>query len=90
MFDSDPTPLRLVSEEELDKAFIRTVERKVSKSCTISYKSRTYQISDLNMRGLTVTVDIQPLTGEILSVKRPGFQDATAIRSFHDEVYESA
>ena len=78
VFDSDPTPLRLVSEEELDKAFIRTVERKVSKSCTISYKSRTYQISDLNMRGLTVTVDIQPLTGEILSVKRPGFQDATA------------
>ena len=78
VFDSDSTPLRLVSEEELDKAFIRTVERKVSKSCTISYKSRTYQISDLNMRGLTVTVDIQPLTGEILSVKRPGFQDATA------------
>lgn len=78
VFDSDPTPLRLVSEEELDKAFIRTLERKVSKSCTISYKSRTYQVSDLNMRGLYVTVDIQPLTGEILSVKRPGFQDATA------------
>ena len=78
VFDSDPTPLRLVSEEELDKAFIRLVERKVSKSSTISYKGRTYQVSDLNMRGLYVTVKIQPLTGEIISVTRPGFQDATA------------
>ena len=78
VFDSDPTPLRLVSEEELDKAFIRIEERKVSKSSTISYKGRTYQVSDLNMRGLYVTVKIQPLTGEILSVTRPGFQDATA------------
>ncbi len=78
VFNSDPTPLRLVSKEELDKAFIRTVERKVSKSCTISYKSKTYQISDLNMRGLYVTIKVQPLTGEILSVTRPGFQDATA------------
>ncbi len=78
VFNSDSTPLRFVSEEELDKAFIRTVERKVSKSCTISYKSKTYQVSDLNMRGLYVTIKVQPLTGEILSVTRPGFQDATA------------
>lgn len=78
VFDSDPTPLRLVTEDELDKAFIRTVERKVSKSCTISYKSKTYQVSDLNMRGLYVTIKVQPLTGEILSVTRPGFRDSTA------------
>lgn len=78
VFDSDTTPLRLVTEDELDKAFIRTVERKVSKSCTISYKSKTYQVSDLNMRGLYVTIKVQPLTGEILSVTRPGFKDATA------------
>ena len=78
VFDSDPTPLRLVTEEELDKAFIRTVERKVSKSSTISYKSNTYQVSDLNMSGLYVTIKVQPLTGEILSVTRPGFNDATA------------
>lgn len=80
VFDSDPTPLRLVTEAELDKAFIRTVERKVSKSCTISYKGKTYQVSDLNMRGLYVTIKVQPLTGEILSVTRPGFNDATAKR----------
>ena len=78
VFESDPTPLRYVTEEELDKAFIRIEERKVSKSCTISYKNKTYQVSDLNMRGLYVTVKIQPLTGEILSVTRPGFRDATA------------
>ncbi len=78
VFESDPTPLRYVTEEELDKAFIRTVERKVSKSSTISYKGKTYQVSDLNMRGLYVTVKIQPLTGEIISVTRPGFRDATA------------
>ncbi len=78
VFDSDPTPLRLVTEEELDKAFIRTVERKVSKSCTISYKGKTYQVSDLNMRGLYVMIKVQPLTGEILSVTRQGFKDATA------------
>ena len=78
VFESDPTPLRYVTEEELDKAFIRTVERKVSKSSTISYKGKTYQVSDLNMRGLYVTVKIQPLTCEIISVTRPGFRDATA------------
>ena len=78
VFDSDPTPLRMVTEEELEKAFIRREVRKVSKSGTISYKSKTYQVSDLNMRGLNVTVEIQPLTGEILSVKHPGYEDATA------------
>lgn len=78
VFDSDPTPLRMVTEEELEKAFIRREVRKVSKSSTISYKSRTYQISDINMKGLYVTIEIQPLTGEILSVKHPGYEDATA------------
>ncbi len=78
VFNSDPTPLDLVTEEELDKAFIRRERRKVSKSCTISYKCRSYQVSDLSMKGQFVTVEIQPLTGEILCVKCPGHDDATA------------
>ena len=53
VFDSDAafTPLVHVSKEDLDKAFLQTCKRKVSKDGTVSLHGRKYEVGNLLLRG---------------------------------------
>ena len=80
VFDSDAafTPLVYVSKEDLDKAFLQTCKRKVSKDGTVSLHGRKYEVGNLLLRGFRVLVSYRPDTLQVVSVSCPGFEDTTA------------
>ena len=80
VFDSDAafTPLVHVSKEDLDKAFLQTCKRKVSKDGTVSLHGRKYEVGNLLLRGFRVLVSYRPDTLQVVSVSCPGFEDTTA------------
>ena len=67
-----------VSKEDLDKAFLQTCKRKVSKDGTVSLHGRKYEVGNLLLRGFRVLVSYRPDTLQVVSVSCPGFEDTTA------------
>lgn len=77
-FRSDDTPLRFVSEELLERAFMDTGERVVAKDGTISIDGSTYALDNLALVGMKVLYSRRFEDPDNIMIFREGFDPCHA------------